>query len=53
MKEALEFGKLDDFVVWSGDPTAIDREDVDTLDIMAANKEDKVICDAIVAEGET
>ena len=45
-KGSLEVGKLADFVVLSGDPTAIDPEDLDTLSVMATVKEDKVIYEA-------
>lgn len=45
-KGSIEVGKLADFVLLSGDPTAIDPEDLDTLRVMATIKENKVIYEA-------
>ncbi|CUK20105.1 Cytosine deaminase-dependent hydrolases [Ruegeria denitrificans] len=38
-KGSIEVGKLADFVLLSGDPTAIDPEELDTLRVMATIKE--------------
>lgn len=42
-KGSIEVGKLADFVILSGDPTAIDPEKIDTLKVTTTIKEDKVI----------
>lgn len=46
-KGSIEVGKLADFVILSGDPTALDPETLDQLRVMATIKED-----AVVYEGE-
>ena len=43
---SLEVGKLADFVILSGDPTAIDPERLDTLQVLETIKEDRVVWDA-------
>ncbi|MEM8632097.1 MAG: amidohydrolase [Pseudomonadota bacterium] len=45
-KGSIEVGKLADFVILTGDPTAIDPEDIDTLRVAATIKENAVIYDA-------
>jgi predicted amidohydrolase YtcJ len=42
-KGSIEVGKLADFVILSDDPTKIDPEVIDTLEVMVTIKEDKVI----------
>jgi predicted amidohydrolase YtcJ len=42
-KGSIEVGKLADFVVLSGDPTAIDPERLDTLEVLQTIKENRVI----------
>jgi predicted amidohydrolase YtcJ len=42
-KGSIEVGKLADFVILSGDPTAIDPETIDTLKVTTTIKEDKPI----------
>ena len=49
-KGSVEIGKLADFVLLSGDPTAIDPEDLHTLRVMATIKENKLICEAEAGE---
>lgn len=45
-KGSLEVGKLADFVILSKDPTAIDPEDIDEIEVLVTVKEDAVIYDA-------
>lgn len=45
-KGTIEVGKLADFVILSDDPTAIDPENLDTLEVLRTIKEDKVIYEA-------
>ncbi|MDW4551461.1 amidohydrolase [Defluviimonas sp. D31] len=45
-KGTIEVGKLADFVLLSGDPTAIDPETLDSLRVMATIKEDVLIYQA-------
>ena len=45
-KGSIEVGKLADFVILSADPTAIDPEDLDTLEVKVTIKDDAVIYDA-------
>ena len=45
-KGSVEVGKLADFVVLSGDPTAIEPERLDTLRVSMTVKEDRVVWDA-------
>lgn len=45
-KGSIEAGKLADFVILSGDPTAIDPERLDTLDVLTTIKEDRVVWEA-------
>jgi hypothetical protein len=45
-KGSIEVGKLADFVILSDDPTAVDREALDTLDVLATIKEDAVVYEA-------
>lgn len=45
-KGSIEVGKLADFVILSGDPTAIDPETIDTLEVVTTIKEDQVIYQA-------
>ena len=42
-KGSIEVGKLADFVILSGDPTAIDPEVIDTLKVTATIKEGEII----------
>jgi hypothetical protein len=42
-KGSIETGKLADFVILSGDPTAIDPEKLDTLKVLETIKEDRVV----------
>ena len=42
-KGSIEVGKLANFAILSGDPTAIDPETIDTLRVITTIKEDKVI----------
>ena len=42
-KGSIEVGKLADFVILSGDPTAIDPETIDTLKVTTTIKEDRPI----------
>ncbi|MEJ2383681.1 MAG: amidohydrolase [Xanthomonadales bacterium] len=42
-KGSIEAGKLADFVILSGDPTAIDPEKLDTLEVLQTIKEDRVV----------
>jgi predicted amidohydrolase YtcJ len=42
-KGSIEVGKLADFVILSGDPTAIDPEKIDTLEVTTTIKEDNII----------
>ena len=39
----IETGKLADFLILSGDPTAIDPERLDTLQVLTTIKEDCVV----------
>jgi hypothetical protein len=48
-KGSIERGKLADFVILSGDPTAINPETLADLDVRVTIKEDKVIYDASTA----
>ncbi|WP_233712994.1 amidohydrolase family protein [Amaricoccus solimangrovi] len=45
-KGSIEPGKLADFVVLSTDPTAIDPETIDTIDVVATIEEDAVVFEA-------
>ncbi|RAI03524.1 amidohydrolase [Acuticoccus sediminis] len=45
-KGSIEPGKLADFVVLSADPTAIDPETLDTIDVLATIKEGEVVFEA-------
>jgi predicted amidohydrolase YtcJ len=49
-KGSIEVGKLADFVILSGDPTATDREDLDTLRVVQTIKEGDVIFELSAAE---
>jgi predicted amidohydrolase YtcJ len=42
-KGSIEAGKLADFVILSGDPTAIDPEKLDTLEVLQTIKENRVV----------
>jgi predicted amidohydrolase YtcJ len=44
-KGSIEVGKLADFVILSGDPTAINPERLDTLEVLQTIKEDRVVYD--------
>jgi predicted amidohydrolase YtcJ len=45
-KGSIEVGKLADFVILSGDPTAVDPESLDQLRVMATIKENVVVYQA-------
>ena len=45
-KGSIEVGKLADFVILSADPTAVDPETLDQIDVLATIKEDAVIYEA-------
>ena len=45
-KGSIEIGKLADFVILSEDPTAIDPEDLDALEVIRTIKENEVIFEA-------
>ncbi len=45
-KGSIEVGKLADFVILSGDPTAVDPEKLADLKVLVTVKEDKVVYDA-------
>lgn len=51
-KGSIEVGKLADFVILSGDPTAINPENLDTLKVMTTIKEDTVIFQADIGQSE-
>ncbi len=51
-KGSIAVGKLADFVLLSGDPTAIDPEQLDTLRVQATIKEDEVIYRAPGEQGQ-
>ena len=45
-KGSIEVGKLADFVILSEDPTVVDPEDLDTIEVRVTIKEDRVIYQA-------
>jgi predicted amidohydrolase YtcJ len=45
-KGSIEVGKLADFVILSADPTAVDPETLDQIDVLATIKEDTVVYEA-------
>ncbi len=45
-KGSIEVGKLADFVILSGDPTAVDPKTLAGLKVLVTVKEDKVVYDA-------
>jgi predicted amidohydrolase YtcJ len=49
-KGSIEVGKLADFVILSGDPTAVDPETLADLEVLGTIKEDRVVYQAAVGE---